>query len=112
MSYKEYWQMDCELVRAYRKAYEYKQEYDNSMLWLQGLYIYRAMEAQRPGWAFYGKKPMKPEKYLEKPLAVTDEMRKQYAHEETMKMAEQFKTAFAARNKRMNTKKGDDSNGN
>ena len=104
--------MDCELVRAYRKAYEYKQEYDNSMLWLQGLYIYRAMEAQRPGWAFYGKKPMKPEKYLEKPLAVTDEMRKQYAHEETMKMAGQFKTAFAARNKRMNTKKGDDSNGN
>ena len=102
MSYKEYWQMDCELVRAYRKAYEYKQD----------LYIYRAMEAQRPGWAFYGKKPMKPEKYLEKPLAVTDEMRKQYAHEETMKMAEQFKTAFAARNKRMNTKKGDDSNGN
>ena len=55
---------------------------------------------------------MKPEKYLEKPLAVTDEMRKQYAHEETMKMAEQFKSAFAARNKRMNTKKGDDSNGN
>ena len=103
--------MDCELVRAYRKAYEYKQEYDNSMLWLQGLYVYRAMEAQRPGWAFYADKPMKPSKYLEKPVAVTDKMRKQYAHEETVKMAEQFKAAFSARNKRLNATKGGDDNG-
>lgn len=103
--------MDCELVRAYRKAYEYKQEYDNSMLWLQGLYIYRALEAQRPGWAFYAKKTPKPEKYIEKPLPVTDEMRKQYAHEDTMKMAEQFKAAFSARNKKMNTTKGGEDNG-
>ena len=112
MSYKEYWQMDCELVRAYRKAYEYKQEYDNSQLWLQGLYIYRAMEAQRPGWAFYASKPQRPEKYLEKPLAVTEELRKQYAHEETMKMAEQFKAAFSARNKRLNTQEEGEDYGN
>ena len=104
--------MDCELVRDYRKAYEYRQEYDNSQLWLQGLYIYRALEAQRPGWAFYTKKPMKPEKYIEKPLAVTRTMKEQYAHEETMKMAEQFKKAFSERNKRMNTQKeGEDNNG-
>lgn len=90
--------MDCELVRDYRKAYEYKQEYDNSQLWLQGLYIYRAMEAQRPGWAFYGKKAPKPEKYIEKPLAVTKEMQEQYAAEQTRMMAEQFKAAFHKRN--------------
>ena len=93
--------MDCELVRAYRKAYEYKQEYDNSQLWLQGLYVYKALEAQRPGWAFYGSKPAKPEKYLEKPIAITDEMRKQYAAEQTQMMAEQFRAAFHKRNQNL-----------
>lgn len=97
MTYQEYWQMDCELVRAYRKAYEFKQEYDNSLLWLQGLYIYKAMEAQRPGWNFWAKHP-KLEKYLEKPIAVTDEMRKRYAAEKTRMMAEQFRAAFHKKN--------------
>jgi hypothetical protein len=101
MSYKEYWQMECELVRAYRKAYEYKQEYDNSQLWLQGLYVYKALEAQRPGWAFYGSKPAKPEKYLEKPIAITDEMKQRYAAEQTQKMAEQFRAAFHKRNQNL-----------
>ena len=111
MTYEEYWRMDCELVRDYRKAYEYRQEYDNSQLWLQGLYVYRALEAQRPGWAFYTKKPMKPDKYLEKPIAVTRNMKEQYAHEQTMKMAEQFKAAFSERNKRINTQRDGEDNG-
>lgn len=101
MTYAEYWQMDCELVRAYRKAYEYKQEYDNSQLWLQGLYIYKAIEAQRPGWVFYGKKAPKPEKYLEKPIAVTKEMRQQYIDDQTKLMAEQFRAAFHKRNQNL-----------
>ena len=98
MSYDEYWRMDCELVRAYRKAYEYRQEYDNSQLWLQGLYIYKAIEAQRPGWVFYGKKAPKPEKYLEKPLAVTEELKHQYEVEKTQEMVAKFKAAFKKRN--------------
>ena len=107
MSYKEYWQMDCELVRAYRKAYEFKQEYDNSLLWLQGLYIYNAMESQRPGWNFWTKHP-KPEKYLDKPIAVTEAMRHRYRVEETQKMAEQFKAAFHRRNQTLEKQGGDE----
>lgn len=101
MSYNEYWRMDCTLVKDYRKAYEYRQEYDNSQLWLQGLYVYRAIEAQRPGWVFYGKKTPKPESYLEKPLAVTKELQEQYAAEKTRLMAEQFKQAFSKRNQNL-----------
>lgn len=101
MTYDEYWRMDCTLVKDYRKAYEYRQEYDNSQLWLQGLYVYRAIEAQRPGWAFYGKKTPKPESYLEKPLAVTKELQEQYAAEKTRLMAEQFKQAFSKRNQNL-----------
>ena len=101
MTYDEYWCMDCTLVKDYRKAYEYRQEYDNSQLWLQGLYVYRAIEAQRPGWVFYGKKTPKPESYLEKPLAVTKELQEQYAAEKTRLMAEQFKQAFSKRNQNL-----------
>ena len=101
MTYDEYWCMDCTLVKDYRKAYEYRQEYENSQLWLQGLYVYRAIEAQRPGWVFYGKKTPKPESYLEKPLAVTKELQEQYAAEKTRLMAEQFKQAFSKRNQNL-----------
>lgn len=105
MTYDEYWRMDCTLVKDYRRAYEYRQEYDNSLLWLQGLYVYRAIEAQRPGWVFYGKKTPKPEPYLDKPIAVTEELRKQYAAEKTRMMAEQFRAAFSKKNQNLELKK-------
>ncbi len=110
MTYNEYWRMDCELVRAYRKAYKYKQEYDNSQLWLQGLYVYRAMEAQRPGWAFMSKHP-KPEKYLERPIAITKEIEAQYRAEDTQKMAEQFRAAFHRRNQNLASQEEGGENG-
>lgn len=100
MTYELYWKSDCELVRAYRKAYEYKQEYDNTQLWLQGLYVYRAMESQRPGWAFMSKHP-RPEKYLEKPIAITKGMQERQKIEQTAKLAEQFRAAFAQRNRKL-----------
>lgn len=93
--------MDCELVRDYRKAYEYKQEYDNSMLWLQGLYVYRAIEAQRPGWVFYGKKTPKPEAYDEKPIAITKKLQDEYAAERTRLMAEQMRATFHRKNQNL-----------
>lgn len=102
MSYDEYWRMDCELVRDYRKAYEYKQEYDNSMLWLQGLYVYKAMEAQRPGWAFYGKKAPKPSAYEEKPIPITKQLRQKYAAERTQMMARQFREKLHRKNQNLN----------
>lgn len=108
MTYDEYWRMDCELVRDYRKAYELKQEYDNSQLWLQGLYVYKALEAQRPGWVFYGKKPPKPETYLEKPLAVTEEMKIRYQNEQTRKMAEALKAKFHKSNQKFKQGGGED----
>jgi len=98
MTYQEYWEMDCELVKAYRKAYEYKQEYDNSQAWLQGLYIYAAVNALRPGFVFYGKKAPKPEKYLEHPFAVTQDEQIRRRAEKTKQMAEQFKAEFHRRN--------------
>ena len=94
--------MDCELVRDYRKAYEYKQEYDNSMLWLQGLYVYKAMEAQRPGWAFYGKRVPKPSAYEEKPIPITKQLRQKYAAERTQMMARHLREKLHRKNQNLN----------
>lgn len=43
MTYEQYWDGDAELVRAYRKAHELRQEMQNQTLWLQGMYIYEAL---------------------------------------------------------------------
>lgn len=43
MSYREYWEGDAELARYFRKAYMIKQEEQNHLSWLQGLYIYDAL---------------------------------------------------------------------
>lgn len=111
MSYEEYWEKDCELVKAYRKAYELKQEYDNSQAWLQGLYNYQAVNALRPGFVFYGKKAPKPEKYVEKPFAFTEDERMRRKAEETRKMAEQFKAAFHQRNQNLEKQKASSEEG-
>ena len=66
MSPAEYWDGDNDLPRYFRKAYLLKQEQQNQMAWLQGLYIYQALNATL-SQAFAGKgKQGTP--YLEKPI--------------------------------------------
>ena len=43
MSLAEYWNGDSTLAQYYRKAYLIKQEQENTLAWLQGLYIYDAV---------------------------------------------------------------------
>ena len=43
MTYAEYWEGDPSLPQYYRKAYKIKQEQDNNIAWLQGLYFYDAV---------------------------------------------------------------------
>ncbi len=101
MTYNQYWNCDCTLARDYRKAYELRQEYDNQQAWLLGMYIYDAVNRLRPGFAFYGNKPPKIEKYMDKPIAITESMKDRYASEKATKMAEQLRAAFHDRNQRM-----------
>lgn len=48
MSYREYWEEDCALVIAYRKAERLKMENFNQQAWLQGLYFYHALSDVAP----------------------------------------------------------------
>jgi hypothetical protein len=68
MSFAEYWAGDSSLTRYYRKAYKIKQEQDNNIAWLQGLYFYdaistalhnamRGMNKSKPPAKDYAKQP-------------------------------------------------------
>lgn len=72
MTPDDFWNGDCALVSAYRKAYEMKQDADNTRLWLQGAYIYDAISRLIPIMHPFVKKGTKAEPYLDKPYPLTN----------------------------------------
>lgn len=66
MSYAEYWNMDCLLVKAYRKKAQIELEMKNQQAWLQGMYIYEAMMDVAP-FVKFSTKPVKPTPYRTEP---------------------------------------------
>lgn len=67
MTPHEFWEDDVELVRAYRKAQEYRIEQDNWKAHLQGQYIYEAILDISPILNPFAKKGTKAIPYPEKP---------------------------------------------
>lgn len=86
MTYDQYWNEDCTLVKAYREAYEMRREERNHDLWLQGLYIYNALCAVSPLFRF-STKPQKAHPYVEAPFAVT---KKETEHRELVQEKQRF----------------------
>lgn len=72
MTPDQFWNGDCSLTVAYRKAYEMKQEADNTRLWLQGAYIYDAISRLIPIMQPFAKKGTKAVPYLEKPYPLNN----------------------------------------
>lgn len=67
MTYSQYWEDDCELVRAYRRAYEIRQDNENRYAWLQGLYVYEAICDASPILHAFAKSGTRARPYAEKP---------------------------------------------
>lgn len=68
MSADEYWNASPNMVIAYRKAFEYRTRELREQLWVQGLYIYKAVNAVVANAFCKGH-----EKYPEKPFGVETE---------------------------------------
>ncbi len=96
MSYDQYWNMDCTLVKHYRKAHELKRNYKNQELWLQGLYIYDALCAVSPVLRAFAKPNTKPIPYPEKPYPLTRDEIKSNKEEEAKVNRTKAKAAFQA----------------
>ncbi len=73
MTFNQFWNEDCCLVKYYRKAYELQRERKNQELWLQGMYIYEAIGDMSPVLKAFAKKNTKPLKYPSEPYAITQQ---------------------------------------
>lgn len=71
MTFEQFWQQDCSLVVAYRKAYRIRQEEINRTAWLNGLYMYKALTSAPQFVQGFIPKGTKIEPYPSKPIDFT-----------------------------------------
>ena len=74
MSIEDYWHGDPCIFKAYREADTLRQERENQAAWLNGLYVYDALQSVigTLSWGLGGKKGQKPEPYTNYPYAFTE----------------------------------------
>ena len=83
MTYEQYWEGDCDLVKYYRQAEEIRNEKRNQELWLQGMYVYEAICDVSPILHAFAKKGSKPHPYPTKPYAISEkQVRKEQEEKE------------------------------
>lgn len=73
MTYDQYWNDDCLLVKYYRKANKMRNDRKNQELWLQGMYIYEALCDVSPILHAFAKSGTKPNPYPDKPYALGED---------------------------------------
>lgn len=104
MTGAQFWEQDCTLVRAYRKAFMIKQERENYLAWLNGLYIYEALCDASPVLHAFAKSGTRPRPYPEKPYEFAEKKPKQETNLEKQnktanylnELASRFNRTFAA----------------
>ena len=93
MTYEEFWYKDVRLVEFYRKAHELKIRRENEMLWMQGVYNLKALEATVGN--LFLKKGARPNEYPKAPFPITEQEQQELkAREEALKQ-ERMKAEFA-----------------
>ena len=102
----EFWNGDVELVKAYRKAWEYKQQQWNIQAYLNGAYTYQAILRAAPVLHAFAKRGTKPMPYLDKPLDMqTKEQKTQAEQDKGREMQDKIANAFERFNKNFKKKK-------
>lgn len=104
MTYEQYWDSDCTLVKYYRKAEELRNEKKNQELWLQGMYIYEALCDVSPILHAFAKKGTKPSPYPHKPYSLTAKQMKNEEEEKQRKLVEKGKRFMEALTMSVNKK--------
>ena len=87
MTERQYWDKDCSLAAAFRKADKLKQERKNCEMWFEGAYIYQALIRAAPLFHDLVKKGTKAHPYLSEPFPITKE---QSAHKEEQKAKQTY----------------------
>ena len=104
MTSEQFWEQDCLLVRAYRKAFKIRQERENYLAWLNGMYIYEAICDVSPILHAFAKSGTRPRPYPDKPYEFQSEKPKKETNAEKQnrtadylnELASRFNRSFAA----------------
>lgn len=111
MSYEQFWEQDCDLVKYYRKASRIKQDLQNQEAWLQGAYVYEALIDASPVFHSLAKKRMKPVPYRDSPYELfgqSDTKKRKTIQEKHDEKAKAYMEAFMVSiNKKFQAKGGD-----
>lgn len=116
MTYDQYWNEDCLLVKYYRQADEIRNRRKNQDLWLQGLYIYEALCDVAPILHAFAKCGTKPIAYTTEPYPLTEKDIAEKKEREEKRKFEQMQVMMGAMAVSLNSKmkpglKGSDNNG-
>lgn len=95
MTTDEYWNGDCLLVKAYRKADKLKRRRQNEALWLQGAYVYEAILDASPVLHAFSKRA-KARPYPSEPYSITSEQRAEKKEREQQAAFERSKAHLMA----------------
>lgn len=111
MTYHQFWDDDCTLVKYYRKAAQIKRDLRNQDAWLQGAYFYEALADVAPVFRSFAKKGTKPIPYRENPYELftrRDTKQKKSLEERHDDQAKAYMEAFmVSLNKKFQGKDGD-----
>ena len=103
MTPDEYWNGDVTWAIAYRKVLERRREWQNQMLWLQGLYVYHAIKDIVPAFSIKSK-ATQIEPYLEDPIPITERSRRELEERKERERFEKNLAYMKAQATRINTK--------
>lgn len=111
MTYEQYWEQDCELVKYYRRAARIKRELKNQDAWLHGAYFYEALLDAAPALRAFAKKGTKPTPYRDKPYELyaqsdSSKEKKEQVKEKQNSKAKAFMLAFMMSNNKKFENKG------
>ena len=110
MTYEQFWEQDCELVKFYREAARIKQERRNQDLWLQGMYVYEAILDASPVLNAMAKKGTKPKPYRSEPYELFQKKGQKKTEKKSDSKALAFMQAFAIATNEKFKKKGGEVN--
>lgn len=111
MTYEQYWEQDCDLVKYYRKAAQIQQDVANQNAWIQGAYFYEVLVDVAPIFRSMAKKGTKPTPYRDSPFdlfAKNNKKQQERIQQKSDEKARAYMEAFAmSTNKKFNKKGGD-----
>ena len=105
MTYEQFWNDDCLLVKYYREADKLRLERKNTELWLQGRYFYEALCDVSPILHAFAKKGTKVKPYISEPFPITKEDAERQKQREERKRMEKMKAKMKEITKRQKKKK-------